>query len=60
MLTQYEKNFDEVLELITNSKQKALQAVNTILVELYWSIGEYLSHKTTKENWGKGVVEEGG
>jgi predicted nuclease of restriction endonuclease-like (RecB) superfamily len=58
MLTQYEKNFDEVLELITNSKQKALQTVNTILVELYWSIGEYLSHKTTKENWGKGVVEE--
>ena len=51
-------NFDEVLSLIVASKQKALAQVNSILIELYWRIGEYISAKTIKENWGKGVVIE--
>jgi predicted nuclease of restriction endonuclease-like (RecB) superfamily len=27
-------------------------------MELYWSVGKYVSNKTTKESWGKGVVKE--
>jgi len=51
-------NFDEVLSLIVSSKQKAFTHVNSILIELYWRIGEYISAKTTRQNWGKSVVKE--
>ena len=51
-------NFSEIVTLIQSSKQKAYAQVNTTLIELYWSIGKYISTKTIKENWGKGVVKE--
>jgi predicted nuclease of restriction endonuclease-like (RecB) superfamily len=52
------ENFNEILSTIQNSKQKALQQVNSTLIELYWNIGKYISTKTIKENWGKSVVKE--
>lgn len=58
MNIQKQENFSEILDLISASKQKAFSTVNTLLIELYWNIGAYLSDKTTKENWGKGVVKE--
>jgi len=51
-------NFNEVLKTIQRSKQKALQQVNTTLIELYWEVGKYISVKTLKEHWGKGLVKE--
>ena len=51
-------NFDEVLNLIILSKQRVAIQINTALIELYWNIGQYISVKTIKENWGKSVVEE--
>lgn len=51
-------NFEEIIHLINTSKQKAYKQVNTILIELYWNIGQYISTKTIKENWGKSVVKE--
>jgi predicted nuclease of restriction endonuclease-like (RecB) superfamily len=51
-------NFEEIIHLINTSKQKAYKQVNTILMELYWNIGQYISTKTIKENWGKSVVKE--
>jgi len=50
--------FSEILELIVNARQRALQAVNTELVDLYWQVGEYISHKIASAEWGDGVVEE--
>ena len=47
------KDFQTVLSQIQNAKQKAFSSVNTILIELYWEIGKYISTKTTQENWGK-------
>ena len=52
------KDFQTVLSQIQNAKQKAFSSVNTILIELYWEIGKYISTKTTQENWGKSVVKE--
>ena len=42
---QSEPAFSEVLSLIQTAKQRAYQAVNTELVNLYWQIGEYISRK---------------
>jgi predicted nuclease of restriction endonuclease-like (RecB) superfamily len=52
------QNFNEILKTIQTSKQKALQQLNTTLIELYWEIGKYISAKTISENWGKSVVKE--
>lgn len=51
-------NFNEIVNLIKDSRAKAYAQVNTTLIELYWNIGGYISTKTIKENWGKGVVKE--
>ena len=32
-------------------------AVNSTLIDLYWNIGEYISGKIAREEWGKGTVE---
>lgn len=52
------QNFQEILQTIQLSKQKVFQQVNITLIELYWDIGDYISSKTIKDNWGKGVVKE--
>lgn len=50
-------DFDFVLGLIDSAKVRAIAAVSTTLIGLYWSIGEYISRKTADEGWGKGTVE---
>ncbi len=50
--------FDEVLALINGARQQALQAVNTRLIELYWQVGAYISHKLEKAEWGDAVVTQ--
>lgn len=52
------KPYNEILTLIHSAKQKAFAQVNSTLIELYWNVGQYISTKTTKENWGKSVVKE--
>ncbi|NDP61161.1 PDDEXK nuclease domain-containing protein [Polaromonas sp.] len=51
-----EAAFAEVVKLINTSRQRAMQAVNTELIDLYWHIGEYLHHKIEADGWAKGTV----
>ncbi len=53
-----EQSFAEVVEMIQAAKQRAVQAVNTHLVELYWQVGAYISHKLEQAEWGDGVVQQ--
>ena len=48
--------FEEVLAFIEQSRIQASQAVNTVLIDLYWKVGEYVWHKIRNEGWGKGTV----
>ena len=50
-------DFDFVLSLIEAARVRAIVSVNTTLIELYWSIGEYISRKTADQGWGKGTVK---
>ena len=50
-------DFDEVVRLIDVARTRAVAAVNTTLIELYWNIGEYITRKIADEGWGKGTVE---
>jgi len=50
--------FGEILDLIAAARQRAYQAVNTALIDLYWQVGEHISRKIASAEWGDGVVEE--
>ena len=56
--TSPELAFAEVLKLIATARQRAYQAVNTTLIELYWQVGAYISAKLEAAEWGDGVVDQ--
>jgi predicted nuclease of restriction endonuclease-like (RecB) superfamily len=45
------------LRLIEAARGRAIAAVNTALIDLYWSIGEYMSQRIASNVWGQGTVE---
>lgn len=51
-------DFAAIAQLISSARQRAVQAVNTTLIELYWQIGEHISRKLAASEWGDGVVEQ--
>jgi predicted nuclease of restriction endonuclease-like (RecB) superfamily len=51
-------DFADIAHLIAEAKQRALQAVNSTLIELYWTIGERISRKIAASEWGDGVVDQ--
>lgn len=51
-------DFAEITRLIDSARQRAYQAVNTALIDLYWQVGAYLSGKIKAAEWGEGVVEQ--
>lgn len=54
----HEPAFREIIGLIQSARQRAFQAINTELIELYWRVGEYISRKLEAAAWGEGVVDE--
>lgn len=50
--------FSEVVQLIVSSRAKAIKAVNRELIDLYWSIGEYISLRVSDGTWGEGIVQQ--
>jgi predicted nuclease of restriction endonuclease-like (RecB) superfamily len=51
-------DFDEIAALISAARQRAVQAVNTTLIDLYWQVGQAISHKIEQAQWGDGVVAQ--
>ncbi|MBN8492229.1 MAG: DUF1016 family protein, partial [Burkholderiales bacterium] len=52
-----EPAFGKVVDLIRAARQRAHQAVNAELINLYWQIGEYINDKLAAAEWGDGVVD---
>lgn len=50
--------FDEIVGMITTAQKQAYQAVNTVLIDLYWQVGKYISHKLETAEWGDGVIAQ--
>ncbi len=55
---QLQPQFQEILYLIQQARQRAYQAVNTQLVQLYWQVGEYICSRVAAESWGKATVQQ--
>ncbi len=50
--------FNDIIDLIKQSRTNAIKAVNSELITLYWNIGEYISKKIEKSEWGESIVTE--
>ena len=55
-----EADFSEVLRLIDAAKARAIAAVNTALIDLYWELGEYISRQGRRGRLGAGNGEDPG
>ncbi len=51
-------DFAEITQLIASARQRAVQTVNTALIELYWQVGQIISRKIEQAEWGDGVVAQ--
>lgn len=50
--------FDEIISIIDNARNRALKAVNAELIQMYWNVGEYLSDLCAKAGFGDKVIGE--
>lgn len=53
-----QNQFNEIISLINQTKKKVYRVANSIMVELYWHIGERLSYRIANSNWGDGVIHQ--
>jgi len=50
--------FLQIVRLIQTTRFRALSAVNSELVNLYWQVGQTISMRLEKATWGDGMVTE--
>lgn len=50
--------FDEIVAIIEQARQKAFRAVNRELIEMYWQVCKFVSEKVKSNAWGKSIVQE--
>ena len=53
-----QEQFTDIIKLIKQSRSKAITAVNTEMINLYWNIGQYIYNHIETAEWGKSVVKE--
>ncbi|PKP16958.1 MAG: DUF1016 domain-containing protein [Bacteroidetes bacterium HGW-Bacteroidetes-23] len=53
-----DNRFTDIIQIIKQSRSNAIKAVNAELINLYWNIGEFISKKIEKSEWGDAVVKE--
>jgi len=58
LVSREEPVFSQIVQLIRSSRQQALETVNTVLIDLYWKVGEIISRKLESAEWGDGVVDQ--
>lgn len=51
------KDFEHVLGLIKQAQYKTASAVNSVVIDLYWQIGKYVSEKIAADGWGNSTVD---
>ena len=51
-------DFAEITQLIVAARLRAVQAVNTTLIDLYWQVCQTISQKIAQAQWGDGVVAQ--
>ena len=57
-LVSNDNDFGTVISIIENAKGRALKAVNTELIHMYWEVGEYLSALCAGSSFGDKVIDK--
>ena len=52
------ENFSEIISIIETAKMRALKAVNTELITMYYEIGKYLSELCSNSKFGDKVIND--
>lgn len=53
-----QQDFQNIVLLIRQSRQRAVKAVNAELIDLYMNIGAWINDRVEQAGWGQGVVKE--
>jgi hypothetical protein len=53
-----DKRFTDIIQFIQQSRNNAIRAVNTELINLYWNVGAYIKQKLSVSEWGDKTVDE--
>ena len=56
--TPLQSEFDNVIQLIEEARNRAFSKVNVELVLLYFNVGKIVSSKVAGRVWGEGTVDE--
>jgi len=48
--------FHDIVALIERARSQSMHAVNALLVDLYWQIGQRVSRRIESDGWGKSTV----
>jgi len=51
-------DFLQIVQLIQTARSRAIRAVNSELVNLYWQIGQYVSLRLEEATWGDKMVSD--
>ena len=51
------EGFAEISTLIAAARESTARAVNVALIELYWNIGQIITHRIERDGWGKSTVQ---
>ncbi len=55
-LTCVTAQFDEIIHIIEKARLRAMKAVTSELIQMYWEIGAFVSHRVKNRGWGKSIV----
>jgi predicted nuclease of restriction endonuclease-like (RecB) superfamily len=58
MTDRLQPQFTAVLTLIKTAQNRVIATTNQELIQLYWSIGQYISDRLTRNEWGQKTVEQ--
>ncbi len=56
--TTHQSEFENVIQLIEEARNRAFSKVNVELVLLYFNVGKIVSSKVAEGVWGEGTVDE--
>jgi len=53
-----DQQFADIIQLIQQSRNNAIRAVNSELINLYWNVGGYICKQLDSVRWGEKTVDE--
>ena len=52
-----DRQFDEIIHIIEESRKNALRKVNEELIMMYWRVGEYISRQSKNASYGDSYIQ---